>query len=435
MQTENRPIKKCIATIEQKLGWGSGEQWTHQDFLNLSDKILEETGESLSYITLKRIWGKVAYHSLPNAHTLNVLARFSGHDSWRAFQNNVQKEAEIVPETLPVSKWLEWKKHALFSGRSWKLFRNAAGMAAAGLFILLIIPSAKDKPALNPEDFHFSSKKIVSQGIPNSVVFDIDARRSPYDSVQVQQSWNTALRTTIPKDQSQHTSLYYFPGFFEAKLVVGDEIVKEHSLHITTDGWYCAIQQEPAPVYFPLEEVRQNGRMELKKEQAYAKNVSLQPQAPVFRIGNVRDFGDLKTNHFVFEARVRNTFKEGSAICQNTRVYLLCEGTAIWVPLTAKGCISSASLNFVNHYASGKEKDLSAFGVDFGEDVRIRMECVEGKAKVFLDGELVYAIKEKIKPVAIKGVDFRFQGLGSIDDVRLGKPDGEWIFTDDFEIE
>ncbi|MCO6490779.1 MAG: hypothetical protein J5I98_20345 [Phaeodactylibacter sp.] len=87
MQTANDHLDKCIKDIEAKLGWGNGVQWTHQDFLNLSEKIQEETGEPLSYITLKRVWGKVAYHSFPNSNTLNVLARFLGYDSWRAFQH------------------------------------------------------------------------------------------------------------------------------------------------------------------------------------------------------------------------------------------------------------------------------------------------------------------------------------------------------------
>ena len=149
-------------------------------------------------------------------------------------------------------------------------------------------------------------------------------------------------------------------------------------------------------------------------------------------MGNWRDFDGLMADNFVFEAKVRNTYKEGSAVCQHTRIYLLCQGTAIWITLTAKGCVSSASLNFVNHYASGKKKDLSAFGVDFNRDVHVRMECIEGKASIFLDGNLIYSIKEQIQPVAIKGIDFRFEGLGAVDDVKLGRPGADWVFQDSF---
>ena len=424
MQLEQNQISRCIEAIEAKLGWGKGDQWTHQDFLNLSERILEETGEPLSYITLKRLWGKVTYNSLPNTNTLNTLARFVGYDSWRSFQQKQNKKKEPV---------LEQTTTKLFGQKKWKLLRNVVGIVVVACLLLIIISSAKGKPELNSEDFQFSSKKVVSQGIPNSVVFNIDARKSPYDSIEVQQSWNAKLRTKIPKERSQHTSIYYYPGFFEAKLVVGGEIMKEHSIHITSDGWYAAIQQEPVPVYFSMEEIHQDGRLEITNEQVDNKQVDLQPQTPIARIGNSRDFEGLKTDNFIFEAKVRNTYAEGSAVCQNTRVYLLCEGAAIWIPLIAKGCVSSTSLNFINHYASGKEKDLSAFGVDFKEEIKLRIMCVEGKASIYLNNQLAYSISDKIEAVNIKGIDFRFQGLGSVDDVKLGRPDGEWVFMDDFD--
>lgn len=420
MEGKNTPIQKCIREIEEKLGWGSSNQWTHQDFLNLSEKILEETGSSLSYITLKRIWGKVTYHSLPNTQTLNILAQFVGYESWRVFKNQQAGDQPILPGVLPLDQ------------RRWRLLRNIAGMAALALIALLIIPSANDQPALNSDDFQFSSKKVVSQGIPNSVIFDIEASRSPYDSVEVQQSWDARRRTKIPKEQTQHTSIYYYPGFFEAKLVVGGKIVKEHGLHITTNGWYCAIQQDPVPVYFPLEEVLGNGKVELTYDQVRAKNIELQPTPPLTRIGNSTDFGDLTTDHFVLEANLKNTYREGSSICQYTRVYLLCEGKVIIIPLAAKGCVSSLSLNFVNHYASGKNTDLSAFGVAFDDIVHLKIESIRGNASIFVNNQLAYTVPEKIKPVAIKGIDFRFQGLGAIDEVKLGRPGDNWIFADSF---
>lgn len=425
MKRSKDHLDKCVKAIEGKLGWGAGAQWTHQDFLNLSEKIQEETGEPISYITLKRIWGKVTYNSLPNPNTLNVLARFLGYESWRAFQY-VEDEAARPNATVAVPLANRSKKN-----QKWIL--NLVGVAALTLITFLIFLSAENRPKLHPEDFYFSSKKVVSQGIPNSVVFDIDAKRAPYDSVIIQQSWDARLQSTIPKGQSQHTSIYYFPGYFDAKLIVGDEVVQEHSLHITTDGWYCAVQQEPVPVYIPIEEVRRDGRLAIQPDHLASRNITLQPKTPLTRMGNCRDFGDLMTDNFVFEATVRNTFQEGSAACQYTRVLLLCQGTAIWIPLMAKGCTSSATLNFVNHYVSGKKKDLSAFGVDFHHNVNLKIECIEGKAAIYLDGKLVYSIEERIAPVAIKGIDFRFEGLGMVDDVKLGRPGGAWVFEEGFE--
>ncbi|MDB5016358.1 MAG: hypothetical protein JWQ84_1190 [Mucilaginibacter sp.] len=87
MNTFQFLIEKTIKLYESNTGWGDSDEWTNQDFLILSEKIQERTGVALSYVTLKRIWGKVKYDSLPNTHTLNTLVQFSGYENWRDFRS------------------------------------------------------------------------------------------------------------------------------------------------------------------------------------------------------------------------------------------------------------------------------------------------------------------------------------------------------------
>jgi hypothetical protein len=70
---------------EEKTGWGDSDFWNNQDFLELSGMIFEETGIALSHVTLKRIWGKVRYESLPSTNTLNTIVQFLGYRNWREF--------------------------------------------------------------------------------------------------------------------------------------------------------------------------------------------------------------------------------------------------------------------------------------------------------------------------------------------------------------
>ena len=41
----------------------------------------------LSHVTLKRVWGKVKYESLPSTHTLDTLVQYLGYESWRDFRS------------------------------------------------------------------------------------------------------------------------------------------------------------------------------------------------------------------------------------------------------------------------------------------------------------------------------------------------------------
>jgi hypothetical protein len=90
MNTGEFLIEKTIKLFECETGWGDSLEWTNQDFVVLSEKIQERTGEALSYVTLKRVWGKVKYDSIPTTHTRDTLVRFLGFENWRDFrsQNN-----------------------------------------------------------------------------------------------------------------------------------------------------------------------------------------------------------------------------------------------------------------------------------------------------------------------------------------------------------
>ena len=87
MNTGDFLIEKTIKLYESNTGWGDSGEWTNQDFVILSEKIQQRTGVSLSHVTLKRIWGKVKYDSLPSTHTLNTLVQFLGYECWRDFRS------------------------------------------------------------------------------------------------------------------------------------------------------------------------------------------------------------------------------------------------------------------------------------------------------------------------------------------------------------
>ncbi|HEY4335524.1 MAG TPA: hypothetical protein VGM89_06490 [Puia sp.] len=412
MPTDESLIRQVIKRFEEQTGWGDSTAWGNQDFLQLSDLIRDKTGVTLSHVTLKRVWGKVKYESLPNTHTLNTLVQFLGYDNWRDFSVKQGKvspplEPELVKEEPVVERPRRWKK--------------VVWMVAPLMTILLILVFLKgQQPPPQPRDYSFSSKKTVSSGLPNSVIFDYDASRSPDDSVVIQQSWDSSRRVKVPRSGHQYTSMYYYPDFYHATMQVHGQVVKTHSLLIRTNGWLPLVEQDPVPVYFKPQESISGGKMSLTTDQIKSKNILLQPSAPTVMFANVRDFGEIYSDHFVFETRLKNDYAEGSAVCQLTRVYLLCEGTAIWVPLVAPGCVSTVDMYFTYFYTSGRREDLSSLGVNFNDYVKLRIESDSGKAKILINDKLAYTVPRHILHSKIIGILYRFQGTGSVDYVSLG---------------
>src|SRR5688500_20260799 len=117
MLTDEILLSKAKELIESKINWGDSKDWTNQDFVALSEKIQQQLNVPLSHVTLKRIWGKVKYESLPNTHTLNTLVQFVGYENWREFkikngndaqprhQEETKELSDVVELTLPKRKY------------------------------------------------------------------------------------------------------------------------------------------------------------------------------------------------------------------------------------------------------------------------------------------------------------------------------------------
>ncbi|MEQ8684852.1 MAG: hypothetical protein RIE86_06155 [Imperialibacter sp.] len=345
MESDDINIKECLVEIERQLNWGPGEAWTTNDFKALSEKIHAATGTNLSVATLKRLWGTIDYQSKPTATTLNALAQYLGHENWKAYQYASSLPKEDIQ-----------KKHASAPAKKKRpigIIVSLLIILPLGAWLLFYISTENHEEIKSMPDsslFSFSSKQAVSEGVPNSVIFDYDASpASATDTVFIQQSWDERLRQQVPYDKKVHTSIYYYPGYFQAKLVINDSIVKQHPVYITSMGWLPLVEQEKVPVYFKVEEaMKGDGALSLPLEKLTSNNIHLQPETPWTSYFYVRPFDRVKSDNLVFETEIRNDFREGAGICQHTEIHLLLAGGALIVPLAIKGCISDLAMYDVN---------------------------------------------------------------------------------------
>lgn len=416
MVSEINELQRCKAVIEDKLGWGPADGWQTVDFENLGELILNETGVSLSTSTLRRIWGRTEYNHLPSGTTLNTLARFAGAGDWRAF---IKQNRTIIPEPgeeLPLGaapqKTGRWKK--------------LAWIASAVVVIVLAGTFAFDKgePQLKKNAYTFESRS-VTRGIPNSVIFTYDASASPTDSVFIQQSWDDTRRVLVDKNLHKHTSVYYEPGSYKAKLVIGDQIVQEHKLLVGTNGWSALIDRPKMPVYLKDEEFLRADGIGAGTHTIEQKNIALQPEPPLIKYFNVGNFEPVALSDFSFSTEIKNEYSEGAAACQLSYISLLTDDAPIVIPLSAKGCVSDLYLLSLDDYVSGKKADLSALGVDFSDWVRVSCEASGGKVRYAINNRQAFEFPIPNRPIRILGLAFGFRGTGSVRNVSLrsgGKP-------------
>ena len=398
--SEYKLVKKCLKLIEDKLNWGNSDSWHNDVFIELSEKIHQNTNVLLSPTTLKRVWGRVNYNSDPSISTLNTLAQFSGYQNWRDFKNNFQESTWFEKNITPN-------------------MRVIVGSAAVLTFVILSLFSltSKKDPLENIDfsEIKFSSRPIT-EGIPNSVVFDFNLSNIESDSIYIQQFWDVTKTIKLNPGQKQATGIYYFPGPFGAKLLVEGQIIREHDLFIESEGWLGTLDYKPIPKYVINDDIT-NGKL------AFPKNIIDEIKAKEFPLTSsfhyVKDFENFSGDNFNLKTTIKNVFDEKWAVCQTTRIVILGTTGVHIIPFTIPGCVSNINLLLNDFYLNGKKNDLSAFGVDFSENRNIEIDIQNKIVHIYIDGKEIYSGSYNESIGDFVGIRYRFLGAIEVESLEI----------------
>jgi len=392
-----REFLRLQKELEKKLGWGPVNQWHSSMFDELSNAIFEDSTIMLSPTTLKRFFGVVQHQGAPSITTLDTLAAYVGHKNWRDFK--LYKKSNVY----------NFLNH--FSNRS--LYISIGFILA--MATIMLIANKRLEPEEIPKEISFSSTALANT-YPNSVVFNFDLKGVRSDSVYIQQYWDPDKTIHINKDQTQATGIYYFPGYFRAKLMVDGTAVKEHDLFLKSEGWIGSVEYDPVPKYFKPERIKKNGLKYPSSLIPEIKN-SEEPLLSVFHY--INDLGNISGDDFQLEANLKNTYSEKWAICQSTRIYILGSKGAMIFPFSILGCSSENNLMLNDIYRNGKAHDLSAFATDLKESTNIRVSVKNKTASIFINGREIYSETYKQSMGSIVGLRFKFLGMGEVESFSL----------------
>jgi len=402
MADDSLYIPKCLAIIEEKLGWGKASDWQQRDFEGLSEKIFEQTKVLLSPSTLKRIWGKTRYDSKPSMATLNSLAQFAGYENWRSFTAAGQQTGSTPRRSANTIYWL-----------------MGAGILATGIITSFSLYKK------NPTRLHFEklvfSVKPVTTGVPNTVLFYYDASHSNADSVFIQQSWDRRRRYKVDKALKEYSSTYYFPGYYRAKLILNDSIVKEQDVYIESQGWMAMIEQYPIPIYLSKNRFNQPGPMAITEKDLTGQQIDLQKELPLVSITKVDKGIDVASGQLSLTVQLRNTSTRPAGICRQSGITLMGTEGIIDIPLSEPGCVGEIGLMIGMKIISGKTADLSAFGVDFSRDVVVTCNTSKGMITISLNNTIAYRSTFAQGIGRIVGAKVRFKGTGVVQKFELKK--------------
>lgn len=434
-RSERDYIARCKHLIEEKLQFGNEQGEVRQrDLEYLADSIEESSGIRISLSTLKRLWKK-DYDKMPHPSTLQALVSVLGYKDWQSFKQRetAMPAAVIAPAaTTPAAPVVEALAPRRRKFNPW-LWAPVMAIVAVGCWLIAFRSRPPDKKPVIKGPVTFTGNKTVSQGVPNTVIFNYDVSKVQADSFFFQQSWNPLEKVRIERGNHVYSTIYYYPGFHRAKLIANDSIIKRFRVHITTDGWFPLTRYSVAdgnPIYLRKVNAVRNGSLHITRDDLVAAGVNTDKEV-ILGYYNIREYENTQSDNFSIDTRMRCDSLQTVA-CPGMELMIVCEEHIYFVRMMGKGCERNIAVKMGEVYHDGINKDLSALGRNMYKWQHLQIKVADKKATIYLDEQPVYSLTYKKDFGRIVGLVYNFSGTGAIDYIRLMNGSNKLVYADEF---
>src|SRR5687768_13058441 len=235
MSADHEYIALYRTLVQKKFLLGGDDGKLKQRDLEYLGNLIEEKSKiRLSVSTLKRLW-RNDLNQLPHPATLDALVSVLDYKDWQEFKKlNFQAPPNIEPAAFEQSP----KR----SSRALPVVISLGLGMLVVLFFVLQGFNKKDKGVKISKPVLFTADKMVTDGVPNTVIFNYDLSGVEADSFFIQQSWNPRDKVRIDPEKNYYSAIYYTPGFHFARIMANDSILKFQKVHIKTDGWFPIVK-------------------------------------------------------------------------------------------------------------------------------------------------------------------------------------------------
>ena len=389
-----RSLQDLRKAVEQELNWPASNTWSAAHFDELSERITTSTNVRLSATTLKRVWGRVNYNGQPSRTTLDTLARFTGHASWVTFVANHQPTLGEAAPSEPTTT----KDDAPRPRRKRRWITGA--LLLTGLFVAAAI--LRPYPTAGPTVERFTFDPVTT-GLPNTVQFRY-ALSGAYDSVEIQQSWDERLRYRVAPDNGFHASTYYYPGVYQAKLVVDGAVAEERTLVVPSAGWLGTrgTDKGSLPVYFSINTLQT------------ATGLAMQAADPdsIAELHYITEAGFGAGSDATLTTRFRPLAGD---VCGFSDLLLFYQNGVIILPFAAPGCTGELEALALDQRWSGRDHDLSGFGVAPDQWINLTVRQRADSIRVWRADRPIFGIELPQPTGRLLGLRYRFPDGGEVE--------------------
>ncbi len=416
-------IKQKVAADANLL---NDSTWSLKDLDFLSYFIEEKTGCRLSISTLKRIWSN-NHKRLPHLATLDALSKTAFEKDWQTLKSH------------SLSNRIEKKKKTVKSGfkRKEKRLKKLVLSLVLVVPIILVIVGGARKFQTKPNgdevaaDIPFSHKMTVRNKLPNTVVFTYDLDAINADRFFLQQSWDVSRKVEIFKGSNERTDIYFVPGYFTAKLIADENIVKEMPVHVVYENWFIAARQPMSNIVtFDKNLWLKKDYLGIATEKLGMKGIDVNKE---FQLAYyyVKDF-EVDGDNLSYKTSFAMEHLE-NVDCPMANFHLQGTKGYYWIMIGNKGCGSEVYLRTGDTLHSGKTQDLTQLTTNIYQWNELKIHTSDKVVRIVLNETEVFSTTYEASIGDIMEISYFFNGMGRVDNVELLNEKGEVKFLDTLE--
>lgn len=418
---ENDFLKKCLDLIEDKVPWGPRKSWTTYNFSRLSQDVKAASGITLSTRTMRRLCNNYQSYK-PQTATKDALAIYLGFKDWEDFRTGLSDH-----NTNGGQKKSSHRGFAQFMADTVKSIWMYVFLFLIVLLVLIIHYYPELMVRLNSSRVEFTSNYEIGTA-PQMVTFFYDVSRVNSSNIFINENfYDDGNIIPINKNRHYFTSDFELPDHYSVKILAKGERLSCIRIHVITNGWEGVINNQ---YIGRLDHGHSPGTLTYHKDTI--ARYSYPGTENILEYRNIREF-DILGDNMTLETEIRNLPDSLFRECMCSTVQLITLHGRVGFSFVNPACPPSMlNAEFGDVLLNGEFQDLNAFYQDFSEWRKVTISIHGKQIHVFLEDQEIYSVKYSDPLDEIKGIAYKFMGLGEVNYVKLLDGEGLLVYEDNF---
>lgn len=259
--------------------------------------------------------------------------------------------------------------------------------------------------------------KNVSFQIPAEITFDLDLTKIESDNIYIRRSKDDLEGFKVSKWQKEWKTVYPFPGYYKAQLIVDNELLRVHDVFVKSFGWVGTLSHGNSIEYLSEKDLNCDAMIGLSPEKL--QNLQGSVTIPILTFHYFDQINPVSGLDFTLETRLRHTLKSYTAPCRNISIEVVGTNSNFKIPLSINACSPSEPAVIAGQEFFPSQVEISKLQADYSQWQKIKMEVNGGLAKFYLNDEHRLTLPVRSSIGQIVGFRYHFEGAGEVDLVKL----------------